>query len=123
MAILYPDGYHQLSTYYPCKCNKTQMIFWHLHNLWFNNEQLFCLDFIGISLAQVTGQKRFKNPCTGRLIMKKLTLILLSIAMGLLLGRYYSLVPKKLLLEYLLAAYLSIKFISNDEVNLIPAQK
>ena len=55
--------------------------------------------------------------------MKKLTLILLSIAIGLLLGRYYSLVQKELLLEYLLAAYLSIKFISNDEVNLISAQE
>ena len=29
--------------------------------------------------------------------MKKLTLTLLSIAMGLLLGNYYSLIPRKLL--------------------------
>jgi hypothetical protein len=57
--------------------------------------------------------------------MKKLTLILLSIAMGLLLGRYYSLVPRKLLLEYILAAYLSVRFIfiNNDEGNLITVKK
>jgi hypothetical protein len=51
--------------------------------------------------------------------MKKLTLILLSIAMGLLLGRYYSLVPRKLLMEYILAAFLSVRIIHNDEGNLI----
>ena len=55
--------------------------------------------------------------------MKKLALILLSIAMGLFLGRYYSLVPKKLLMEYLLAAYLSFRFINSHEGNLITVKK
>jgi hypothetical protein len=41
----------------------------------------------------------------------------------LLLGRYYSLVPRKMLLEYILAAYLSVRFINNDEGNLIPVKK
>jgi thiamine transporter ThiT len=51
--------------------------------------------------------------------MKKLTLILLSMVMGLLLGRYYSLVPRKMLMEYILAAYLSVRFINSHEGNLI----
>jgi len=55
--------------------------------------------------------------------MKNLTLTLLSIAMGLLLGRYYSLVPKKMLMEYILAAYLSVRFINNDEGDLITVRK
>jgi hypothetical protein len=55
--------------------------------------------------------------------MKNLTLTLLSIAMGLLLGRYYSLVPKKMLVEYILAAFLSVRFINNDEGNLITVRK
>ena len=55
--------------------------------------------------------------------MKKLTLILLSIAMGLLFGRYHSLVPRKMLMEYLLAAYLSVRFINSHEGNLITVKK
>ena len=55
--------------------------------------------------------------------MKKMTLILLSIAMGLLLGRYYSLVPRKMLMEYLLATYLSVRFINSHEGNLITVKK
>ena len=55
--------------------------------------------------------------------MKKLTLILLSIATGLLLGRYYSLVPRKLLMEYILAAYLSVRFVNNNDGNLITVKK
>ena len=55
--------------------------------------------------------------------MKKLTLILLSIAVGLLLGRYYSLVPRKMLMEYLLAAYLSVRFINSHQNNLITVKK
>ena len=55
--------------------------------------------------------------------MKKMTLILLSIAMGLLLGRYYSLVPRKMLMEYLLAAYLSVRFVNNNDGNLITVRK
>jgi hypothetical protein len=55
--------------------------------------------------------------------MKNLTLTLLSIAMGLLLGRYYSLVPEKMFVEYILAAYLSVRFINNDEGDLIPVRK
>jgi hypothetical protein len=55
--------------------------------------------------------------------MKNLTLTLLSIAMGLLLGRYYSLVPRKMLVEYILAAYLSVRFINNDESDLITVIK
>jgi hypothetical protein len=51
--------------------------------------------------------------------MKKIVLILLSISMGLLLGRYYSLIPRKLLLEYILAAYLTARFIDSNEGNLI----
>ena len=51
--------------------------------------------------------------------MKKLTFILLSIAMGLLLGRYYSLVPRKLLMEYILAAYLSVGFLNSHKGNVI----
>jgi hypothetical protein len=54
--------------------------------------------------------------------MKKLTLILLSIAMGLLLGNHYSPVTRKLLLEYIVSAYLSVRFINNDERNLITAE-
>ena len=54
--------------------------------------------------------------------MKKLTLILLSIVMALLLGRYYSLIPRKMLMEYILAAYLSVRFINNDESNLITTE-
>ena len=55
--------------------------------------------------------------------MKKKTLILLSIIMGLLLGRYYSLVPRKMLMEYLLAAYLSVRFVNNNDGNLITVRK
>jgi hypothetical protein len=55
--------------------------------------------------------------------MKKLTLILLSIAMGLLLGRFYSFVPRKMLMEYILAAFLTVRFINNDEGNLIAVKK
>ena len=55
--------------------------------------------------------------------MKKLTLILLSIAIGLLLGRYNSLVSRKILMEYLVAAYLSVRLINNDEGSLIPVIK
>jgi len=55
--------------------------------------------------------------------MKKLTLTLLSIAMGLLLGNHYSLVTRKLLVEYILAAYLSVRFINNDERNLTTVEK
>lgn len=58
--------------------------------------------------------------------MKKLKLILLSIATGLLLGNYYSLVPGKLLLEYILAACLSFKLgksLNNNADNLITAQE
>ncbi|MGV8057467.1 MAG: hypothetical protein AB2L12_05465 [Smithellaceae bacterium] len=58
--------------------------------------------------------------------MKKLTLILFSIVMGLLFGRYYSLVPRKLLTEYVTAAFLSFKFgklESNNAVNLIPLEE
>ena len=55
--------------------------------------------------------------------MKNLTLTLLSIAMGLLLGNYYSLVPRKLLMEYILSAYLSVRFINNDEGDLITVRK
>ena len=51
--------------------------------------------------------------------MKKLTLVLLSIAMGLFLGRYYSLVPRKMLMEYVLALYLSVGFLNNHDGNLI----
>ena len=54
--------------------------------------------------------------------MKNLTLTLLSIAMGLLLGSYYSLVPRKMLVEYILAACLSIGF-NNDEDDLITVKK
>jgi hypothetical protein len=58
--------------------------------------------------------------------MKKLTLVLLSIVAGLLLGRYYSLVPKKLLLEYLLACYLSFrlsKLVNNNAGSLLTVQE
>jgi hypothetical protein len=55
--------------------------------------------------------------------MKKLILILLSIAMGLLLGRFYALVPRKMIVEYLLAAFLSAGFINNYEGNLITEKK
>jgi hypothetical protein len=54
--------------------------------------------------------------------MKKLTLTLLSIAMGLLLDNHYSLVTRKLLVEYILAAYLSVRFMNNYERNLITAE-
>jgi len=50
----------------------------------------------------------------GRLIIKKLTLTLLSIAMGLLLGNHYSLVTRKLLLEYIVSVYRSVRFINNE---------
>jgi hypothetical protein len=55
--------------------------------------------------------------------MKNLTLTLLSIAMGLLLGRYCSLVPREMLVEYVMAAYLSVRFINNDEGDLITVRK
>ena len=56
--------------------------------------------------------------------MKNLTLTLLSIITRLLLGRYYSLIPRKMLLEYILAAYLSVKLTnSNDEGDLITVKK
>jgi hypothetical protein len=54
--------------------------------------------------------------------MKKLTLTLLSIIMGLLLSRYYSIVPRKMLVEYIMAVYLSIRFINNDEGKLITVE-
>jgi hypothetical protein len=50
----------------------------------------------------------------GRLIIKKLTLTLLSIAMGLLLGNHYSLVTRKLLPEYIVSVYRSVRFINNE---------
>jgi hypothetical protein len=37
----------------------------------------------------------------------------------LLLGRYFSLVPRKLLMEYILAAFLAVRFINSNEGNLI----
>lgn len=55
--------------------------------------------------------------------MKKLILTLLSIAIGLLLGRYYLLVPRKMITEYILAAYRSVRFINNDEGDLITVRK
>jgi hypothetical protein len=55
--------------------------------------------------------------------MKNLTLTLLSITMGLLLGRYYSLIPRKMLVEYILAVYRSVKFINDDEGDLITVRK
>jgi hypothetical protein len=55
--------------------------------------------------------------------MKEMILILLSIAMGLLLGRYYSLIPRKLLMEYILAVYLSVKFKSSDGGNLVTVKR
>jgi len=42
--------------------------------------------------------------------MKKLKLMLFSMLMGLLLGRYYSVFTGKLLPEYIRTAYLSFKF-------------
>jgi hypothetical protein len=51
--------------------------------------------------------------------MKKMTLLLLSIAMGLLLASYYSLSPRKMIMEYILSVYLSVSFINNDENYLI----
>jgi hypothetical protein len=47
----------------------------------------------------------------------------LSIITGLLLGRYYSLIPGKILVEYILAAYRSVRFINNDEGDLITVRK
>jgi hypothetical protein len=55
--------------------------------------------------------------------MKNLTFTLLSIIMGLLLGSYYSLIPRKMLVEYILAAYLYVKFINHNEGNLITVIK
>jgi hypothetical protein len=55
--------------------------------------------------------------------MKKIILTLSSIAMGLLLGNYYSLVMRKLLLEYIVSAYLSVRFMNNDESNLMNVEK
>lgn len=53
--------------------------------------------------------------------MKKLILTLLSIAMGMLLGNYYSLITRKLLLEYIVSVYRSVRFI-NDEGKLITVE-
>jgi hypothetical protein len=55
--------------------------------------------------------------------MKNLTLTLRSIIAGLLLGRYYSLIPRKMIAEYILAAYLSVRFINNDEGDLTTVRK
>lgn len=55
--------------------------------------------------------------------MKKLTLVLLSIATGLLLGRYYSLVTRKMLLEYIITACLSLEFINDGHGNLVSVKK
>jgi len=58
--------------------------------------------------------------------MKKLAWISLSVVTGLLLGRYYSLVPKKLLLDYLLAVCMTFglsKLTNNNVCNLITVQK
>ncbi|PKN19443.1 MAG: hypothetical protein CVU71_08020 [Deltaproteobacteria bacterium HGW-Deltaproteobacteria-6] len=58
--------------------------------------------------------------------MKKIALILLSVVAGLLLGRYDSLVPKKLLLDYLLAACMTFglsKLTNNNVGNLITVQE
>jgi hypothetical protein len=55
--------------------------------------------------------------------MKNLTLTLLSIIAGLLLGSYYSLIPRKMLVEYILAAYLSVRFINNGKGDLITVRK
>ena len=55
--------------------------------------------------------------------MKKLILTLLSIAMGLLLGNYYSLVMRKMLVEYILAAYLSVRLINNDDSDSVTVRK
>jgi hypothetical protein len=48
--------------------------------------------------------------------MKKMTL-------ALLLDNYYSLVTIKLLLEYIMSAYLSVRFINNDEDDLITVRR
>ncbi len=50
--------------------------------------------------------------------MKNLTLTLLSIAMGMLLGNYYSLITRKLLLEYIVSVYRSVRFINNESKSL-----
>ena len=55
--------------------------------------------------------------------MKNLTLTLLSIAMGLLLGSYYSLIPRKMLVEYILFACLSVRLIKNNEGDLIITER
>jgi hypothetical protein len=55
--------------------------------------------------------------------MKKLILTLLSITMGLLLGNHYSPVMRKMLVEYILAAYLSVRLINNDDSDLITVRK
>jgi len=56
--------------------------------------------------------------------MKNLTLTLISITMGLLLGRYYSFVPIKVLMEYILAGSLPVRLINNDdEGDLITVRK
>ena len=57
--------------------------------------------------------------------MKKLKLMLFSMLMGLLLGRYYSIFMGKLLPEYIRTAYLSFKFsnFSNNKADIITAEE
>jgi hypothetical protein len=57
--------------------------------------------------------------------MKKLKLMLFSMFMGLLLGRYYSIFTGKLLLEYIRTAYLSFKFsnFANNKADIITAEE
>jgi hypothetical protein len=56
--------------------------------------------------------------------MKNMTLTFISITMGLLLGRYYSFVQIKVLMEYILAANLSVRLMNNDdEGDLITVRK
>jgi hypothetical protein len=53
--------------------------------------------------------------------MKKLTIILMGILISLFLGRYNPYISKKLLLEYIVAAYLSLtlgKLIGDDKADL-----
>lgn len=53
--------------------------------------------------------------------MKNLTVTLVSIMVSLLLARYYPYTSRKLIFEYITAAYLSSgsgKFINNDAANL-----
>jgi hypothetical protein len=121
VAIKYPSGYLAMDTYYPLIPDKLQSIICFFPDLSFHYRPLTHIMVCGTGLAVSTVSLQKGTLPKRILVMKKLTIILLGILVSLLLGRYNSYISKKLLFEYIVAAYLSLrlgKLIISDDVNL-----